>query len=47
LILGNKSAAAGDYAAGVKFFEKAAGLRPGTPEIARQIAEWKSLAHSR
>ena len=48
LILANKSAAASDYQASLNFLTTAAGLRPGTPEIERRIAEIKNLRdHSR
>ncbi len=43
VILANKSAAAADYGASLKFLNTAAGLRPGMPEIERRIAEIKSL----
>ena len=48
VILANNSAAAADYGASLKFLSTAAGLRPGTPEIERRIAEIKNLRdHSR
>ena len=43
VILANKSAAAADYVASLKFLNAAAGLRPETPDIERRIAEIKSL----
>ena len=43
VILANKSAAAEDYDATLKFLSTAAGLRPGAPDIERRIAEIKSL----
>jgi Flp pilus assembly protein TadD len=43
VILANKSAAAGDYTAGLEFLQTADGLRPGSPEITRRIEEMKSL----
>jgi Flp pilus assembly protein TadD len=48
VILANRSAAASDYKASLNFLTTAAGLRPGTPEIERRIAEIKNLRdHSR
>ena len=48
VILANKSAAAEDYDASLKFLNTAAGLRPGAPDIERRIAEIKNLRdHSR
>jgi len=48
VILANKSAAAADYVASLKFLNTAAGLRPGSPDIERRLAEIKSLRdHSR
>jgi Tfp pilus assembly protein PilF len=48
VILANKSAATADYGTSLKFLGTAAGLRPGTPEIERRIAEIKSRRdHSR
>lgn len=44
VILGNKSATAGDYAGSLKFLTRAAELRPGRAEVERRIAEVKSLA---
>ena len=43
VILANKSAAAEDYDASLKFLSTAAGLRPDVPDIERRIAEIKSL----
>jgi Flp pilus assembly protein TadD len=43
MILANKSAAAADYAASLKFLNTAAGLRPGTAEVERRITEIKLL----
>jgi tetratricopeptide (TPR) repeat protein len=48
VILANKSAAAADYQASLKFLSAAASLRPSAPEIERRIAEIKALRdHSR
>ena len=48
MILANKSEAAADYQGSLNFLTKAAGLRPGAPEIERRIAEIKALRdHSR
>jgi tetratricopeptide (TPR) repeat protein len=48
VILANKSAAAADYEASLKFLNMAASLRPSAPEIERRIGEIKSLRdHSR
>jgi len=45
VILGNNAAAAGDYAAGLKYLMQAAELRPGSAELDSRIAEIKALAH--
>lgn len=44
VILGNRRAAAKDYGAALRLFEKAAELHPGAPDIARRIAELRQLA---
>jgi len=41
VILGDKHAAAADYAGGLRFFEKAAELRPADPELRNRVAEIK------
>jgi|SRR5579863_5390916 len=43
VILGNRSAAAGDYATGLKFLEEAGKLRPANAELQSRIAEIKGL----
>ena len=43
VILGNKRVAAGDYAGGLPFLEKAEGLRPANTELASHIAEIKKV----
>jgi len=43
MILANKSAAAADYSASLKYLSTAAGLRPGIAEVERRMAEIKSL----
>jgi tetratricopeptide (TPR) repeat protein len=46
LIFGNKKVTDTDYAAGLRFLERAASLRPGNAELERQIATIKSaLGH--
>jgi len=43
VVLGNKSAAAGDYEASLNFLSTAAALRPGAPELDARIAEIRTL----
>jgi Flp pilus assembly protein TadD len=43
VILGDKHAASADYAAALRFFEKAAELRPADPQLQNRIAEIKKL----
>jgi len=43
VILGNRSAAAGDYAAALRFLTEAGELRPGNPELQSRIAEIEKL----
>jgi tetratricopeptide (TPR) repeat protein len=43
VILGNRRAAAKDYEAALRLFEKGAELHPGAPEVARRIAELRQL----
>ncbi len=43
VILADKSAAASDYAASLKFLSTATRLRPGTPEIEGRVSQIKSL----
>jgi len=46
VILGNRRAAATDYPGALRLFEKAAELRPGSPDIGRRVAELRQRAAS-